>query len=49
LSGAHLDAANFFKAVLDGADLAAAFLHNNGLDYCELWTVFFTPAQRGSF
>jgi hypothetical protein len=26
LSGAHLDGANFFKAVLDGADLAGAFL-----------------------
>jgi uncharacterized protein YjbI with pentapeptide repeats len=26
LSGAHLDGANFFKAVLDGADLAEAFL-----------------------
>jgi uncharacterized protein YjbI with pentapeptide repeats len=26
LSGAHLEGANFFKAVLDGADLAAAFL-----------------------
>jgi uncharacterized protein YjbI with pentapeptide repeats len=26
LSGAHLDGANVFKAVLDGADLAGAFL-----------------------
>jgi uncharacterized protein YjbI with pentapeptide repeats len=25
LSGAHLDGANFFKAVLDGADLAGPF------------------------
>ena len=25
LSGAHLDGANFFKAVLDGADLAGGF------------------------
>ena len=27
LSGAHLEGANLFKAVLDGADLAEAFLH----------------------
>ena len=27
LSGAHLDGANFFKAVLDDADLAGAFLY----------------------
>jgi uncharacterized protein YjbI with pentapeptide repeats len=27
LSGAHLDGANFFKAVLDDADLAGAFLN----------------------
>jgi uncharacterized protein YjbI with pentapeptide repeats len=27
LSGAHLETANFFKAVLDGADLAEAFLY----------------------
>ena len=27
LSGAQLDGANFFKAVLDGADLARAFLY----------------------
>ena len=27
LSGAHLENANFFKAVLDDADLAGAFLH----------------------
>jgi uncharacterized protein YjbI with pentapeptide repeats len=27
LSVAHLEAANFFKAVLDGADLAGAFLY----------------------
>ena len=26
LSGAHIDGANFFKAVLDGAELAEAFL-----------------------
>jgi uncharacterized protein YjbI with pentapeptide repeats len=27
LSGAHLDGANFFKAVLDDADLAGSFLY----------------------
>ena len=27
LSGAHLEGANLFKTVLDGADLAGAFLH----------------------
>jgi uncharacterized protein YjbI with pentapeptide repeats len=27
LCGAHLEGANFFKSVLDGADLAEAFLH----------------------
>jgi uncharacterized protein YjbI with pentapeptide repeats len=27
LSRAHLDGVNFFKAVLDGADLAGAFLY----------------------
>ena len=28
MSGAHLDGANLFKAVLDGADLARAFLYD---------------------
>ena len=27
LSGAHLDGANFFKTVLEGADVAGAFLN----------------------
>jgi uncharacterized protein YjbI with pentapeptide repeats len=31
LSDAHLDGANFFKVVLDGADLAGAFL--NGVQF----------------
>jgi uncharacterized protein YjbI with pentapeptide repeats len=28
LSGAHLEGANLFKAVFDGADLAGAFLYS---------------------
>jgi uncharacterized protein YjbI with pentapeptide repeats len=43
LSGAHLDGANFFKAVLDGADVAGAFFEwspilelRSALNYPEL-------------
>jgi uncharacterized protein YjbI with pentapeptide repeats len=34
LSSAHLDGANFFKAVLDGADLAGAFLNRSQFLNC---------------
>jgi uncharacterized protein YjbI with pentapeptide repeats len=34
LSGAHLEGANFFKAVLNGADLAGAFLHETQFLNC---------------
>jgi uncharacterized protein YjbI with pentapeptide repeats len=34
LSGAHLEGANFFKAVLDGANLAEAFLYGAAFLNC---------------
>jgi uncharacterized protein YjbI with pentapeptide repeats len=47
LSGAHLDCANFFKAVLDGADLAEAFL--NGAQFLNCAQLIVTRNWQSAF
>jgi hypothetical protein len=46
-SGAHLDGANFFKAVLDGADLAGAFL--NGAQFLNCAQLLITRNWQSAF
>jgi uncharacterized protein YjbI with pentapeptide repeats len=47
LSGAHLERANFFKAVLDGADLARAFL--NGAQFLNCAQLVVTRNWQSAF
>jgi len=47
LSGAHLDGANFFKAVLDDADLAGAFL--NGVQFLNCAQLAVTRNWQSAF
>jgi uncharacterized protein YjbI with pentapeptide repeats len=47
LSVAHLEAANFFKAVLDGADLAGAFL--NGAQFLNCAQLAVTRNWQSAF
>jgi uncharacterized protein YjbI with pentapeptide repeats len=47
LSGAHLDGANFFKAVLDDADLAEAFL--NGAQFLNCAQLVVTRNWQSTF
>jgi uncharacterized protein YjbI with pentapeptide repeats len=47
LSVAHLEAANFFKAVLDGADLAGAFL--NGAQFVNCAQLVVTRNWQSAF
>jgi uncharacterized protein YjbI with pentapeptide repeats len=47
LSVAHLEAANFFKAVLDGADFAGAFL--NGAQFLNCAQLIVTRNWQSAF
>jgi uncharacterized protein YjbI with pentapeptide repeats len=47
LSGARLDGANVFKAVLDGADLAGAFL--NGVQFLNCAQLVVTRNWQSAF
>src|SRR5215467_9421358 len=47
LSDAHLDGANFFKAVLDDADLAGAFL--NGAQFLNCAQLVATRNRQSAF
>ncbi len=47
MSVAHLEAANFFKAVLDGADLAEAFL--NGAQFLNCAQLIVTRNWQSAF
>jgi len=47
LSGAHLDGANFFKAVLDDADLAGTFL--NGAQFLNCAQLVVTRNRQATF
>ena len=47
MSVAHLEAANFFKAVLDGADLAGTFL--NGAQFLNCAQLIVTRNWQSAF